>query len=129
MELEAYSEQLSGALQQMRARVIEVRAGQYDEHERLRIDLELMQELIGALTIGREWERARAPVLPPPGVGLEALRGYVLRASVAAGLDEELDGALQAIYQSQAIYPDFSVEAIDNAIGVVERQAAHGTPH
>jgi len=106
MEPEAYSDQLIGVLRQMRVRAIADRA-----------DPELLQTLLGALDIAFRWSGSRRPEPLPPGAGLREIGDYAGRYADALGLEEELVGAVRAIH------PDFSVEAIDNAIHVAESQA------
>jgi hypothetical protein len=106
MEPEAYSDQLIGVLRQMRPRAIEDRA-----------DPELVQMLLGALAIAVKWSGNRRPASPPPGAGLREIGDYAGRYADTLTLEEELVGAVRAIS------PDFSVEAIDNAIRVAESQA------
>ena len=117
MEDVPYSDQLIRALRQLRARVIEVRAGQHSEQEQIRIDLELFHMFAGAVNISLKWFASLRLPMPLPGAGLAELGDYASRASDVLRLEEELAEALAAIS------PDFSVEAIDNAIRVAESQA------
>lgn len=106
LESEAYVDQLIGVLRQIRARVIEDRA-----------DPEFSQMLLGALGIAVRWSGNRRPASLPPGAGLGEIGDYAGRYADALGLEVELVEAVRAIS------PDFSVEAIDNAIRVAESQA------
>ena len=68
----------------------------------------------------RGWRsQARVAASPslPRGAGLREIVDYAGRYADALGLEEELTVAVGAIS------PDFSVEAIDNAIRVAESQA------
>jgi hypothetical protein len=106
MEPEAYSDQLIGVLRQMRARVVEDRA-----------DPKLPQMLLGALDIAVRWSGSRRPAPLPLGAGLREIGDRAGRYADVLGLEIELVGAVRAIN------PDYSVEAIDNAIRVAESQA------
>jgi hypothetical protein len=106
MEPEAYSDQLIGVLRQMRTRVIEDRA-----------DPEFSQMLLAALDIAVKWSGNRRPAPLPPAADLREIGDYAGRYADALGLEVELVGAVRAIN------PDYSVEAIDNAIRVAESQA------
>lgn len=110
MEDEPYSDQLIGALRQLRARVIET-----EDVEAIK--LELMQMVISALGIAVRWSGNRRPQPTPPGAGIAELGGYAGRYADALGLEVELVEAVRAIN------PDYLVEAIDNAIRVAESQA------
>jgi hypothetical protein len=107
MEPEAYSNQLIGVLREIRARAIEDGAGA-DPGRSL---------LLTALEIAFRWSDSRRPAPLPPGAGSTEIAGYADRYADALSLEMELVGAIRAID------PDYSVEAIDNAISVAERQA------
>jgi len=106
MEPEAYSDQLIGVLRQMRALVIADRA-----------EPEFSPMLLDALDITFMWSVNRRPPSLPRGADLREIVDYAGRYADALGLEEELTVAVGAIS------PDFSVEAIDNAIRVAESQA------
>lgn len=110
------ADQLIKALRQLRARVIDARTGQHGEKKRAS-EMERLLMLQDALAIATRWGSSRRPPSPPPGAGLRELGDYAGNYADALKQDEELIGALQAIN------PDFSVETIDNAIHVVEKQA------
>jgi hypothetical protein len=105
VEPTAYSDQLIATLQQIRERATENAA-----------DPELKTMLLNALAIANQWCSARRPQRPEEA-GLEELIRYTRDLADAYGLDEELVGAVHAID------PDYTVQAIDNAIHVVTTQA------
>jgi hypothetical protein len=106
MEPGAYSDQLIEVLRQIRLRAIADRE-----------DSGLPHMLIGALDIAFKWCGSRRPEPLPPGAGLREIGDYAGRYADSLGLEEELVGAVRAIH------PEYSVEAIDNAIRVAESQA------
>jgi hypothetical protein len=106
MEPEAYSDQLIEVLRQIRARAIENST-----------DPEFSQMLLGALAIAVRWSGNRRPAPLPPGAGLGEIAEYAARYADSLGLEVKLVEAVRAIS------PDFSVEAIDNAIRIAESQA------
>jgi hypothetical protein len=110
MEPEPYSDQLLRVLRELRARVIET-------EDLEAIKLELSQTLISAQGIGVGWFAGKRPPPLPAAPGLALIADYARQYGDAAGQEGELVGALQGIS------PDFSAEAIDNAIRVVERLA------
>lgn len=110
MEPEPYSDQLLQVLRQLRARVIEA-----EDVEAIK--LELLNTLMSALAINTNWFATRRPPPTPPGASLGELAEYARRYGEVVRQEGEVAGALQAIS------PDFLVEAIDNAIRVVERLA------
>jgi hypothetical protein len=116
MEDEPYSDQLIRALQQLRARVEEVRGQNKGEVPRDSTP-ELMRMHGEARPIQQAWFKSRRP--PPPSHGAspaELLENNRQARHVTAQEAEFLAADI-------AIDIDFSVEAIDNAIRVVESQA------
>ena len=105
MESEAYCGQLIGVLRQIRERAIADRA-----------DPNLPQMLLGALDIAIRWSGTRRPAPLPSGAVLKEIGDYAARYADSLGLEVELVGAVRAIS------PDYSVEAIDNAIRVAKSQ-------
>jgi hypothetical protein len=116
MEDEPYSDQLIRALQQLRARVEEVR-GQHNGEVPRDSTTELMRMHGEARPFREAWFKSRR--LPPPSYGAspaELLENNRQAMHVTAQEAEFLAADI-------AIDVDFSVEAIDNAIRVVESQA------
>ena len=110
MEPEPYSDQLLKVLRQLRARVI-------DTEDVEAIKGELLNMVGDTLAMTLKWFATKRPSPTPPGAGLKELAEYTRQYAEVLGQEEEVVRALQAIS------PDFSVEAIDNAILVVERLA------
>jgi hypothetical protein len=116
MEDEPYSDQLIRALQQLRARVIEVRS-QHNEQVPVANRTELVRMHGDIRKIRQAWSNSRVPTPPPYGASIAEVTDYNRRARHVTMQDAELMGA------DVAIDVDFSVEAIDNAIRVAESQA------
>jgi hypothetical protein len=103
---EPYLEQLIDALRQLRARVIQVRAGQPAGNERAAIDLELGAKLIEAQAISSVLMTSRLPDT------LDEVDEGTRNMEKSVALKKALE----------AIRPDFSVDAIDDAISVAVSQ-------
>lgn len=105
---EQYLEQLIDALRQLHDRVTQVRAGQPDIDEPTDVRHELNLRLIDALAIASNLNITRMEAVRD----IPDLRTRLRQTTEVA----EQDAALKtAVY---AINPDYSVEAIDNAISV-----------
>jgi hypothetical protein len=107
METEPYSDQLLEALRQLRARAIETEGAEPNSQE--------LGNIGDTLSITLKWFATKRPPPTPPGAGLKELAEYTGKYADALKQEAELVGALQAISR------DFSVEAIDNAIRIVEK--------
>jgi hypothetical protein len=103
---EPYLEQLIDALQQLRARVIQIKAGQPAGNERAAIDLELGTKLLEARAICSALMTSRLPDT------LDEVDEGTRNMEKSVALTEALD----------AIRPDFLVDAIDDAISVAVSQ-------
>lgn len=116
MEDQPYSDQLIKALQELRARVKEVRGQNGGEVPR-DSTIELMRMHGEARPIREAWFKSRRPSPPSHGASLGELLENNRQAMLATAQEAEFLAA------DIAIDIDFLIEAIDNAIRVVESLA------